>query len=102
MVQGVDAGWLFGIEVCGGGPFDAAVRAHADGEAVLGDQRVIERAEQAHCVDVGQPAVLVLIEVVHLRPLHRRRPHPSLRLGHYPDSFAEDTVASTGKWSDAS
>ncbi len=53
-------------------------------------------------VDVGQPAVLVLIEVVHLRPLHRRRPHPSLRLGYYPDSFAEDTVASTGKWSDAS
>jgi len=60
-----------GVEVSQGGPFDAAAAAHPDGEAFVGDEVVIEAADQAHGVDVGGSAVLPFDQVVDLAPLRR-------------------------------
>src|ERR1035437_2289448 len=68
---GVDTGGSFGIEMTRRDPFDPASRAHAHDEASVGDQWMIERAHQAHVVDVGEPAVLPLVQVMDLRPLCR-------------------------------
>jgi len=49
VVAGVDPGDLAGVQVSGCGPFDSAVGAHADGEAVLGDQRAARSTSSESC-----------------------------------------------------
>jgi len=61
VVEGVDAGCLGGVQMFRCDPLHAAVGAHADGEAVLGDQPVIKSTNQAHSVDVGTSAVLIFV-----------------------------------------
>ena len=61
VVEGVDAGCLGGVQMFRCDPVHAAVGAHADGEAVLGDQPVVKSTNQAHSVDVGSSAVLIFV-----------------------------------------
>jgi len=85
-------------------PFHPAVGTHADGEAVFGDQWVVKRADQAHRLDVGQSAVLVLIQMMHLSPLWRHvatgpvAPTVSGVQGQALDGGGEAGTATIGIW----